>query len=171
MAAIFAEWQRTDRTYTQRIMDLKNGGGLNGTNRLLLNSTVKGDGGAADTLTGGQGLDWFFQFAGDTITDLGNGGPEQINLPFLPAQLPMLATGAMVLASDPGTGAAQHLRAPTAIAGIKLEELMVAALAQELLTSKGSKHSKFGESRLDHGLLVDERSRDLLLGLLAQEWT
>jgi hypothetical protein len=31
--------------------------------------TVVDDAGALDTLTGALGLDWFFQFAGDTITD------------------------------------------------------------------------------------------------------
>jgi len=37
------------------------------------------DDGSADTLTGGQGQDWFFQSTGDTITDLNNGGTESTN--------------------------------------------------------------------------------------------
>ena len=57
----------------------KNGGGLNGTNKLVLNTTVLDHSGAPDTLTGGAGLDWFFQFAADTITDRNNGGAEQVN--------------------------------------------------------------------------------------------
>jgi hypothetical protein len=75
--AILAEWQRTDLNYTQRINDLEVGGGLNGSNILTLNKTVLDDGGAPDTMTGGTGMDWFFQFTGDTITNLRAG--EQVN--------------------------------------------------------------------------------------------
>jgi Ca2+-binding RTX toxin-like protein len=83
LTAILAEWQRTDRTYAQRISDLRNGGGLNGTTKLIWGTTVHDDG-AADTLTGNAGLDWFFANLGpggvkDTITDLNTGGPEQVN--------------------------------------------------------------------------------------------
>jgi hypothetical protein len=50
---------------------------------LALGSTVFDDN-ATDTLTGNAGLDWFFANLGpagtlDTITDLNNGGVEQIN--------------------------------------------------------------------------------------------
>lgn len=81
--SILAEWQRTDKTYAQRIADLKHGGGLNGTTKLIWGTTVHDDDGA-DTLTGGPGLDWFFANLGpggvlDHITDRNNGGPEQVN--------------------------------------------------------------------------------------------
>ena len=62
-------------TYAQRISDLKNGGGFNGTNRLVVNTTVLG--GGADTLKGKGPHDWFFEFPGDTI--LGFVPGEQIN--------------------------------------------------------------------------------------------
>jgi hypothetical protein len=83
LIAILSEWQRTDQTYAQRIADLKNGGGSNGTNKLILGATVHDDS-AADTLTGGAGLDWFFANLGpggvlDHITDRNNGGTEQVN--------------------------------------------------------------------------------------------
>jgi hypothetical protein len=75
LASLLAEWQRTDRTYTQRIGDLRNGGGLNGSNRLIWGTTVhQHRHGAGDTLTGNAGLDWFFANLGpggvlDHITD------------------------------------------------------------------------------------------------------
>ena len=83
LMSILAEWQRTDKTYAQRIADLKHGGGLNGTTKLIWGTTVHDDDGA-DTLTGGPGLDWFFANLGpggvlDHITDRNNGGPEQVN--------------------------------------------------------------------------------------------
>jgi Ca2+-binding RTX toxin-like protein len=62
--SLLAEWQ-SSKTYAQRISDLKNGGGLNGTNRLVLNTTVHG--GGADILKGKGPNDWFFEFPGDTI--------------------------------------------------------------------------------------------------------
>jgi hypothetical protein len=84
LMAILREWQRTDKTYAQRITDLKNGGGFNGTNDLVWGTTVRDNDSAAATLTGGPGLDWFFADLGpggilDHITDLNNGGPEQVN--------------------------------------------------------------------------------------------
>jgi Ca2+-binding RTX toxin-like protein len=78
LQSILAEWQ-SGNSYATRIKHLKNGGGLNGINRLRLNVTVLDDAGALDTLTGGPGLDWFFQFPGDKITDLNNGGAETVN--------------------------------------------------------------------------------------------
>jgi hypothetical protein len=61
---------------------LRNGGGFNGTNKLILGTTVFDDDGAS-TLTGGGGLDWFFaRLIGsgvrDTITDLSR-VTEQVN--------------------------------------------------------------------------------------------
>jgi hypothetical protein len=83
LMSILREWQRTDKTYAQRIGDLKNGGGLNGSNKLIRGTTVHDDV-ATDTLTGGTGLDWFFANLGpggilDHITDRNNGGAEQVN--------------------------------------------------------------------------------------------
>jgi hypothetical protein len=84
LMAILKEWQRTDKTYAQRIADLRNGGGFNGTNKLVWGATVHDNDPAAATLTGGPGLDWFFADLGpngilDHITDRNNGGPEQVD--------------------------------------------------------------------------------------------
>jgi autotransporter-associated beta strand protein len=83
LMAILKEWQRTDKTYAQRITDLKSGGGLNGVNKLIWGTTVHDDT-AADTLTGNAGLDWFFENLGpggilDHLSDRNNGGAEQVN--------------------------------------------------------------------------------------------
>lgn len=77
--SIWTEWTRTDLSYANRITKLKNGGGLNGTIKLnsltvLIDTTTM-----LDTLTGGLGLDWFWQFTSDSISDLNNGGTETIN--------------------------------------------------------------------------------------------
>jgi Ca2+-binding RTX toxin-like protein len=56
--ALLAEWGRPDRTYAQRIADLRNGAGLNGPYRLTA-ATVPDDL-FADTLEGGAGNDWFW---------------------------------------------------------------------------------------------------------------
>ena len=69
---------RTDEIYTVRISNLRNGGGLNGSSTLSLGQTVLGNG-AADVITGGDGLDWFWKLPGDSITDLNRGGPETID--------------------------------------------------------------------------------------------
>jgi hypothetical protein len=80
LMSILQEWQRTDKDYAQRIADLRSGGGFNGSNKLILGSTVLDNDGASK-LTGGGGLDWFFADLAsgvkDTITDLKNG--EQVN--------------------------------------------------------------------------------------------
>jgi Ca2+-binding RTX toxin-like protein len=70
MAAIMAEWTRTDRTYVQRVQDLKTGGAgsLNGTN--FLDSSTFIDDNSVNTLTGGGNTDWFF---GKTV-----GSPQDI---------------------------------------------------------------------------------------------
>jgi hypothetical protein len=72
--SLLAEWQ-SSKTYTQRISDLKNGGGLNGSNTLVVNTTVRG--GGTDILKGKGPNDWFFEFPGDTL--LGFVPGEQIN--------------------------------------------------------------------------------------------
>jgi hypothetical protein len=59
---ISLEWSRTDRTYSQRVANLQNGGGLNGSYKLKsdgANRTVFDDG-TRDRLIGGTGRDWFF---------------------------------------------------------------------------------------------------------------
>jgi hypothetical protein len=58
LAAIMAEWTRTDETYDQRVANLLNGGGLNGS-YVLNNSTVTGNGGG-NVLLGGSGLNLYF---------------------------------------------------------------------------------------------------------------
>ena len=75
---IVNEWLRTDQTYSQRVSNLLNGGGLNGTTKL--NATTVFDDAIGDNLTGGTGTDWFFakttapgpdnvsSVAGETIT-------------------------------------------------------------------------------------------------------
>jgi hypothetical protein len=77
LMAVFAEWQRTDETYSQRISNIRGttSGGLNAS--YDLNSTTVHDDGAVDTLTGNAGLDWFFATSIDKITDLQSG--EQLN--------------------------------------------------------------------------------------------
>ncbi len=67
LSAIMAEWTR-DGDLASRQTNLLNGGGLNGTNKLN-NTTVKNDSSAKDRLTGDDGTDWFFQFAGDVLVD------------------------------------------------------------------------------------------------------
>jgi hypothetical protein len=62
LAAIMAEWTRTDLSFEQRLADLNSDAppsrALNGTYEL--NKKTVFDDGLADTLTGGGGLDWFF---------------------------------------------------------------------------------------------------------------
>lgn len=67
LTAIMAEWTSA-KSLAARQTNLLNGGGLNGTNRLN-STTVKNDGDAADSLTGDDDTDWFFQFAGDVLVD------------------------------------------------------------------------------------------------------
>ncbi len=55
---IFSEWLRSDRTYEQRVSNLRNGGGLNENYRL--NSSTVHEDNASDRLTGGADLDWFW---------------------------------------------------------------------------------------------------------------
>jgi CSLREA domain-containing protein len=78
LMAILAEWQAAD-SYTTRVSAIKNGGGLNGSSKLVFGTTVKDDA-AADTQTAAVSalaLDWFFQGSGDTLTNYQTG--EQIN--------------------------------------------------------------------------------------------
>src|SRR5262249_61759928 len=74
--SILAEWQ-SNKSYSQRISDLKGttSGGLNDSNKLIINTSVFG--GGADTLVGKGPNDWYLEFANDTI--LGHLSGEQIN--------------------------------------------------------------------------------------------
>lgn len=76
-AAIVAEWTRTDLTYAARIANLKNGGGLNGTN--LLDAAMLLDDAFVDTLSGGPNLDWFFAATGGVIDVMTDRLAEQLN--------------------------------------------------------------------------------------------
>jgi Ca2+-binding RTX toxin-like protein len=69
LALLMAEWGRADADYATRVAHLMGTlpGGNNGT--LTLTSGSVFDDSAADTLTGGAGLDWFFQSAGDQLRD------------------------------------------------------------------------------------------------------
>lgn len=80
LQAIEAEWVSAI-AYPRRINDLRTGAGLSGGNYLQATGATRTvfDDGSTDTLTGGQGQDWFFQSTGDTITDLGTGGTETLN--------------------------------------------------------------------------------------------
>jgi hypothetical protein len=81
LVSILAEWQSAT-AYSLRISHLKHGGGLNGANVLVLNSTVfvssvapgprygRGGGFQQSTLVGGGGLNWFFTLFPSTIVDL-----------------------------------------------------------------------------------------------------
>jgi Ca2+-binding RTX toxin-like protein len=77
---IMSEWTRTDdnSAYEQRIAKLRNGGGLN-RHFKINSSTLTTDGLAEDRNRGESGLDWFWEFSGDIIDDLGEGGSEVVN--------------------------------------------------------------------------------------------
>jgi Ca2+-binding RTX toxin-like protein/secreted trypsin-like serine protease len=79
--AIMAEWTRTDLAYRDRIDHLLGAvaGGRNG-GVLLTAATVSDDAGAADRLTGGGSLDWFFRDLNDRILDPNVGGPETVTV-------------------------------------------------------------------------------------------
>ena len=66
LSAIMAEWTRTDLNFSQRMFDLANGGGLNGTS-VLNATTIADDSGAVESLFAGSGPDWFFVFANDLV--------------------------------------------------------------------------------------------------------
>jgi hypothetical protein len=83
LAAILAEWQSGDSYNTRfdRLEGLQSGG-LNGSNHLILGTTVKDDG-AADVLNGGAGFDWYFAQLSGKVVDKINGrnkpGHEHVN--------------------------------------------------------------------------------------------
>jgi Ca2+-binding RTX toxin-like protein len=79
IVAIRGEWSRLDLAYATRITNLRNGGGLNGSSKLNSTTVLTDSISVFDTLTGGLALDWFWQFTGDVVTDLHNGGTETVN--------------------------------------------------------------------------------------------
>jgi hypothetical protein len=80
LESILAEWQSAN-SYTTRISHIKNGGGLNGSNRLVWGTTVHDNSLArANTLIGGGGLggqNWFF--ANQTHTIINKTLSEKLN--------------------------------------------------------------------------------------------
>jgi hypothetical protein len=73
LEAVMAEWGSAD-SYTTRVNDLTNGGGLNGS--YLLNTSTVHDNGQTDTLFGfpaAAPLDWFFAGASDIIKHKNSG--------------------------------------------------------------------------------------------------
>ena len=73
LAAILAEWSRTDIDYATRIAHLtgSTSGGLNG-GYLLNTSTVHGDG-MVNNLYGGAGMDWYFAGIADVLFNRASG--------------------------------------------------------------------------------------------------
>lgn len=65
--AVQAEWSRTDISYADRIANLTNGTGLNGTH--VLDGTTIFDDNATDILLGLRGLDWFHANDSQDYTD------------------------------------------------------------------------------------------------------
>ena len=70
LCKLLDEWKRTDKNYGQRVSDIRNGGGKNGTVKLNA-STVFSSSALIDTVTGGTGNDLFYvsMAPGDIITD------------------------------------------------------------------------------------------------------
>jgi Ca2+-binding RTX toxin-like protein len=67
LAAILAEWSRTDIDYATRMAHLTGSlsGGLNGTS--LLTTSMVHSNGLADNLYGGPGMDWYFAGMADLL--------------------------------------------------------------------------------------------------------
>jgi hypothetical protein len=73
-----AEWTGPG-TYAQRVAHVTGTpGGLNGTTYLIKGTTVLDDNKTGDTLTGGLGLDLFFVFPQDKVTD--RQAPTEVSL-------------------------------------------------------------------------------------------
>lgn len=69
LCAIMDEWTRTDKTASERVENLRSGGGLNG--MVVLDATTLLNDTDADVLTGSSGFDWFvFDTGLDRATDL-----------------------------------------------------------------------------------------------------
>jgi DNA-binding beta-propeller fold protein YncE len=67
ICAIHHEWIRTDRSYAERVADLRDGGGYNG--NYVLNQSTVFENGTPDTLAGAKHMDWFFYDARDKMSD------------------------------------------------------------------------------------------------------
>ncbi|HEY2413809.1 MAG TPA: right-handed parallel beta-helix repeat-containing protein [Pirellulaceae bacterium] len=74
LQSLLNEWSSSD-SYNTRVNFLRNGGGANGA--FTLNGGTVFDDGAADTLTGSAGQDWFFTGIRDKIKDKAKN--EQVN--------------------------------------------------------------------------------------------
>jgi Ca2+-binding RTX toxin-like protein len=69
LGLLMAEWGRADADYATRVAHLMGTAQGGNYGSLTLTSSTVFDDGAADALTGGAGLDWFFQSAGDQLSD------------------------------------------------------------------------------------------------------
>src|SRR5262249_17246332 len=72
LAAIRAEWTRTDLAYQPRIDHCRTGGGLDRLSAVpvLLNAANAPDDDGLDTLKGGEGQDWFWGTMTGNLVDL-----------------------------------------------------------------------------------------------------
>jgi ELWxxDGT repeat protein len=68
--ALLAEWKREDRSYAERVANLRNGGGLNGAVRLSSETVDHDD--SVDVLTGSSGMDWFWANLDDPLLTIDN---------------------------------------------------------------------------------------------------
>jgi hypothetical protein len=73
LAALLAEWGRTDIDYATRIAHLTGSlsGGLNGMD--LLNTSTVHSNGLVDNLYGGSGMDWFLAGLADVLFNKATG--------------------------------------------------------------------------------------------------
>lgn len=67
LRAILIEWARTNRTFGQRVSELRNGTGLNGDTKFQASAVL--DDSAVDSLTGSAGATWFFANLGKPFAD------------------------------------------------------------------------------------------------------
>jgi Ca2+-binding RTX toxin-like protein len=81
LLAVMAEWSRGDLGYTDRVTNLRVGGGLNGLT--VLDASTVLDDLAKDTLRGGDSLDWFFAKQSnpkkDKLPDYTAGSGEEVD--------------------------------------------------------------------------------------------
>lgn len=70
-----SEWSSIANNYATRLANLLNGGGANGATKLA-SPTTQNDASAADTLSAGAGIDWFFQSANDVLQDFNSRAGE-----------------------------------------------------------------------------------------------
>jgi Ca2+-binding RTX toxin-like protein len=70
--AVMSVWRLSD-TYADRVAILRVNAGVVGGSPVKLDTATVLDDGAADSLTGGGGEDWFFSLGADVVTDLATG--------------------------------------------------------------------------------------------------